>query len=237
MRYPSAFVKLTAKLLQSSFQVARPAYTSSFQTRPLLSNLDLRGCKSYSVQSTDEAEYEVARKWYSEFNDSTIPRKIATTTYTHSGGAGGQKTNKTASKANTVWPMKNLEAILPSIISKGLRRGTHYVKNTDGIQIQCDSSRNRTDNQEETHRRLHEEIKNIYRTTVPGKTSIEQQQRVKHLLKSPKEGFKKFFTANHMGGKEIKHYLEQLRRDKEEKRRIQQEFVAEANRSRRGKSK
>lgn len=77
--------------------------------------------------------------------------------------------------------MKDLEAILPSIISKGLRRGTHYVKNTDGIQIQCDSSRNRSSNQEETHQRLYEEIKNIYKTTVPGKASVEQQQRVKHL--------------------------------------------------------
>lgn len=77
--------------------------------------------------------------------------------------------------------MKKLDAILPLIISKGLRRGTYYVKNTDAIQIQCDSSRNRTDNKEETHRRLNEEIKRIYRTTVPGKASVEQQQRVKHL--------------------------------------------------------
>lgn len=77
--------------------------------------------------------------------------------------------------------MKDLEAILPSIISKELRRGTHYVKNTDKIQIQCDSSRNRTDNKEETHQRLNEEIKSIFKTNVPGKASIEQQQRVKNL--------------------------------------------------------
>ncbi|QSZ31147.1 hypothetical protein DSL72_000710 [Monilinia vaccinii-corymbosi] len=221
MRYSSAFVKLTAKLLQSSLQVVKP--------RPLLSNLDLPGPKSYSVQSTDEAEYEAARKWHSEFNDSTIPEKIAKTTYVHSGGAGGQKVNKTASKANTVWPMKELEAILPPIISKGLRRGTHYVKNADAIQIQCDSSRSRTKNQKETHQRLYEEVKHIYKTTVPGKASIEQQQRVKHLTESPKEGFKKFFRANHMGGKEIRKYLKQLRRDKENKKRIRQQLVAEAN--------
>lgn len=77
--------------------------------------------------------------------------------------------------------MKDLDAILPPIISRGLRRGTHYVKNTDSIQIQCDSHRNRTDNQEETHRRLNEEISLLYKVSVPGKTSIEQQQRVKHL--------------------------------------------------------
>ncbi|KAF7876443.1 hypothetical protein EAF04_001534 [Stromatinia cepivora] len=184
MRYSSAFLKLTSKLLQSSFHVAMPIHTSPFRARFLLSNLDLQSYKFYSVQSTDEAEFEIARKWYSEFNNSTIPRKIAKTHYTAAGGAGGQKTNKTASKANTVWSMKDLDAILPSIISKGLRRGTYYVKNTDAIQIQCDSSRNRTDNQEETHRRLHEEIKRIYSTTVPGKASIEQQQRVKHLQTS-----------------------------------------------------
>ncbi|KAG4025044.1 hypothetical protein MFRU_072g00260 [Monilinia fructicola] len=185
MHYSNALVQLTAKLLQPSFPILKqPTCVLSFQARPILSNLDLKACKFYSVQSTDEAEYEVARKWYSEFNDSTIPKKIARTTYVHSGGAGGQKVNKTASKANTVWSMKDLEAILPSIISKGLRRGTHYVKNTDGIQIQCDSSRNRSSNQEETHQRLYEEIKNIYKTTVPGKASVEQQQRVKHLQNS-----------------------------------------------------
>ncbi|ESZ95454.1 hypothetical protein SBOR_4195 [Sclerotinia borealis F-4128] len=109
---------------------------------------------------------------------------IATTTYVQSGGPGGQHANKTSSKANTIWPMKTLEGLLPSIISKGLRRGTHFVKSTEVIQIQCDSSRKRTENQEETHRRFQEEIKQIYKTTVPGKTSIEQQQRVKNLQSS-----------------------------------------------------
>jgi peptidyl-tRNA hydrolase ICT1 len=94
MRYPSVFVKGTVKLLQSAFQVAQPTYTPYFRARPLLPSLDLPACKSYSVQSTVEAEYEVARKWYSEFNGSTIPRKIAKTTWVKSSGAGGQKVNK-----------------------------------------------------------------------------------------------------------------------------------------------
>ncbi|KAM0134280.1 hypothetical protein ACHAP3_005593 [Botrytis cinerea] len=178
MRY---FAKLTAKLLQSPSQIVKPIDTTSLQTRPLFTRLHFQGCRTYSVQSTDEIEFEVARTWYSNFNESTISTKLAETTYSAAGGPGGQKTNKTSSKANTVWPMKKLDAILPLIISNGLRRGTYYLKNTDAIQIQCDSSRNRTDNKEETHRRLHEEIRRIYRTTVPGKASIEQQQRVKHL--------------------------------------------------------
>ncbi|KAF7910343.1 hypothetical protein EAE99_011259 [Botrytis elliptica] len=178
------FAKLTAKLLQSSSQNVKPIYTTFLQTRPFSARLNLQSCRSYSVQSTDDIEFEVARKWYSNFNESTISTKLAETTYSAAGGPGGQKTNKTSSKANTIWSMKKLDAILPLIISKGLRRGTYYVKNTDAIQIQCDSSRNRTDNKEETHRRLNEEIKRIYRTTVPGKASIEQQQRVKHLQTS-----------------------------------------------------
>ncbi|KAM0146786.1 hypothetical protein ACHAQE_010549 [Botrytis cinerea] len=178
MRY---FAKLTAKLLQSPSQIVKPIDTTSLQTRPLFTRLHFQGCRTYSVQSTDEIEFEVARTWYSNFNESTISTKLAETTYSAAGGPGGQKTNKTSSKANTVWSMKKLDAILPLTISNGLRRGTYYLKNTDAIQIQCDSSRNRTDNKEETHRRLHEEIRRIYRTTVPGKASIEQQQRVKHL--------------------------------------------------------
>jgi peptidyl-tRNA hydrolase ICT1 len=77
--------------------------------------------------------------------------------------------------------MKSLESALPSIISKGLRDSTYYVASSDLIQIQCDSSRSQTDNREETHERLHNEIERIYKTTVPGTTSFEQKQRVKHL--------------------------------------------------------
>ncbi|KAA8566609.1 hypothetical protein EYC84_009154 [Monilinia fructicola] len=142
MHCSNALVQLTAKLLQPSFPILKqPTCVLSFQARPILSNLDLKACKFYSVQSTDEAEYEVARKWYSEFNDSTIPKKIARTTYVHSGGAGGQKVNKTASKANTVWSMKDLEAILPSIISKGLRRGTHYQQRVKHLQNSANIAR------------------------------------------------------------------------------------------------
>lgn len=94
MRYSSTFVKLAAKLLRLSSQVARPTHSSPFRERPLFSNLNLENCKFYSVQTTDEAEYEIARKWFPTFNDSTIPRKLATTKYVHSGGAGGQKVNK-----------------------------------------------------------------------------------------------------------------------------------------------
>ena len=94
MNYPSIFVKRTVRLLLSSCQVAKPTSTLSFRARPLPSCLDLQGRKAYSVQSTDEAEYEVARKWYSEFNETTIPVKMAKTTWVKSSGPGGQKTNK-----------------------------------------------------------------------------------------------------------------------------------------------
>lgn len=116
MHCSNALVQLTAKLLQPSFPILKqPTCVLSFQARPILSNLDLKACKFYSVQSTDEAEYEVARKWYSEFNDSTIPKKIARTTYVHSGGAGGQKVNKYVEPINTMkiskcsWPLELLQ--------------------------------------------------------------------------------------------------------------------------------
>lgn len=88
------FAKLTAKLLQSSSQIIKPIYTTSLQTRPLFARLNLQSGRSYSVQSTDDIEFEVARKWYSNFNESTIPTKLAETTYSAAGGPGGQKTNK-----------------------------------------------------------------------------------------------------------------------------------------------
>lgn len=42
----------------------------------------------------DEVELQATRDWFSRFDRSTIPAKIAQTSFSRSSGPGGQKTNK-----------------------------------------------------------------------------------------------------------------------------------------------
>jgi peptidyl-tRNA hydrolase ICT1 len=57
----------------------------------------LQECRAYSSRpssDSDAADLDAAREWYQRFNKSTIPEKIANTSFSKSSGPGGQKTNK-----------------------------------------------------------------------------------------------------------------------------------------------
>ncbi|KAH8819662.1 peptidyl-tRNA hydrolase domain-containing protein [Xylogone sp. PMI_703] len=129
----------------------------------------------------NSAEYEDARKWYEQFNKDTIPRKLGKTEFSRSSGPGGQKVNKTSSKATTVWPMSSLQNHIPKILIPELRNSNYYVSSSDSISIQCDTYRDQTGNLEETHTRLHDEIKHAFKHRIPGVTSAEQREKVDQL--------------------------------------------------------
>lgn len=154
-----------------------------FQTQLIF----LQICKPYSSRSSngdDEKDLNAARQWFAKFNKNSIPASISSTTYVAASGSGGQKTNKTSSKANTIWKMSALEHHIPKILVSELRSSRYYVKSSDSIQIQCDAHRNRTQNMDETHVRFNNEIKKLYDQKVPGITSAEQQAKVVKLIKS-----------------------------------------------------
>ena len=77
--------------------------------------------------------------------------------------------------------MASLERHVPSIILSGLRNGSYFVSSSESISIQCDSHRSQSENEAETHIRLHNEIKRIYKAKVPGVTSPEQAKKVEQL--------------------------------------------------------
>ncbi|KAH7382867.1 hypothetical protein BKA64DRAFT_683384 [Cadophora sp. MPI-SDFR-AT-0126] len=142
--------------------------------------------RAYSAQSGNEnvaADLDAAREWFKRFTKGTIPAKIGQTTYSRSSGPGGQKVNKTSSKATTVWPLYALRGHVPKVLHQGLRDSNYYVTSSDSISIQCDSTRSQTGNKDETYARLHDEISRIYKRRVPGITSPEQKQKIEHLKK------------------------------------------------------
>ncbi|PVH87957.1 hypothetical protein DL98DRAFT_509474 [Cadophora sp. DSE1049] len=146
----------------------------------------IQNYRAYSSQfgnNSEDADLDAAREWFERFNKSTIPAKMGQTTYSRSSGPGGQKVNKTSSKATTVWPLYALQGHVPKVLHQGLRDSNYYVASSDSISIQCDTTRSQTGNKEETYTRLHDEITRIYKRRVPGITSPEQKQKIEHLKK------------------------------------------------------
>ncbi|KUJ14664.1 uncharacterized protein LY89DRAFT_698343 [Mollisia scopiformis] len=146
----------------------------------------LRGFRtsSHSKSDDEEADFEAAREWYKGFNKTTIPSKIAETSFSRASGPGGQKTNKTSSKATTTWPLHALLRHVPKVLHQDLRACRYYVPSSDSITIQCDTDRNQSNNREETYQRLTDEIAKMYKKRVPGVTSLEQKKRVENLMKA-----------------------------------------------------
>jgi peptidyl-tRNA hydrolase ICT1 len=80
-------------MLQS--QTLKSCCTAPFRGQLAL----LQTCRAYSSRSSNDneaADLDAARQWFRQFGKSTIPVKIAKTTFSRSSGPGGQKTNKYA---------------------------------------------------------------------------------------------------------------------------------------------
>lgn len=74
--------------------------------------------------------------------------------------------------------MKTLQAHVPKALHPGLRGSNYYVMSSDSIRIDSDIYRSQSENKEETHQRLNEMIRSVYRSIVPGVTSEKQKMKV-----------------------------------------------------------
>jgi len=201
--------------------IVKSIRASPLQARPaLLQNLRTYASHGPSSNDNDPKDFQEAREWFSRFNGATIPAKAAKTSFSRSSGPGGQKTNKTSSKATTVWPIASLERHVPSVILSELQNSSYFVSSSKSISIQCDSHRSQSDNEAETHTRLHNEIKRIYKAKVPGVTSPEQAKKVEQLMSVPAGGWRDYYKKNKMDSNAVKRMKHQFRLDTTERRII-----------------
>jgi len=141
--------------------------------------------KHSSNNEGEDADFDAARQWYLKFGKiSALHTKIARTTFSRSSGPGGQKVNKTSSKALTEWPLPDLLSHVPKVLHQSLRDSRYYVASSNSIKIQCDSHRGQSENEAETHKRLAEELSKMYTQRVPGVTDPETKKRVEQLKKA-----------------------------------------------------
>lgn len=142
----------------------------------------------YSQKSFSKEEIEEAKRW---LDNPQINRAVFEITYSRSSGPGGQKVNKTSSKATVAlepWKWLNPQfcfwipkPILAQIEEKRIR----YHTKLGGLLIQSDRSRNREDNTADCFKKLGDEIRRV--VEFEGKVSEEDKAKWEELAKVSKE--------------------------------------------------
>lgn len=91
---------------------------------------------------------------------------------------------RTETKAITVYPVKELLAVLPPALHSAVRSSRYHTANNDSLTFQAQSHRSRTANLEENGRKLVDEITRIYNENIPAETSKEKKEKHKEMYAS-----------------------------------------------------
>lgn len=154
-------------------------------------NTRINSIRLNSTTQISEEDIDKSRLWLQTFEGHQIPRNIFKIGYSRSSGPGGQKVNKTSSKATISleaheWLNPQFCYWIPNAIRGQLSsKKIRYETKTGGILIQCDSSRNRDSNTDECFRRLLQEIKD--NTFFPTEPSEEDKLRWEEIKADKKE--------------------------------------------------
>ncbi|KAI9682722.1 MAG: hypothetical protein M1829_006709 [Trizodia sp. TS-e1964] len=98
--------------------------------------------------SDDLKVIEEARHWIAQLPD-IIPSRICEVSYSRSSGPGGQKVNKTNSKATLRVSLDTLLPLIPQVLHEPITDSPYYASTSQAIVISADRSRNQKDNRDD----------------------------------------------------------------------------------------
>lgn len=143
-------------------------------------------------------EIDKSKKWLESFTHTQIPTHLFDISYSRSSGPGGQKVNKTSSKATVslepgLWLDPRICFWIPQPIQAQLKsKGIRYETKGGGLLIKSDTSRNREHNTELCFQRLVEEIKSkVYFASEVSQEDKEKWQELEEDYKERKKFNKK----------------------------------------------
>lgn len=148
-------------------------------------------------------EVAEARRWLDLFKHHQIPRQEFEITFSRSLGPGGQKVNKTSSKATVAlaphkWLNPYYTLWIPKAVAAQLQTAkVRYETKMGGITIQSDVTRNRETNTDECFRKLLEEIHD--KVEFAGETLEETKERWQEIKTDRKE--KRLFNKKKLSDK------------------------------------
>lgn len=142
----------------------------------------------YAQQTFTKQEIEEAKRW---LDAPSINKSLFEITFSRSSGPGGQKVNKTSSKATiSLEPWKWLNPqfcfwIPKPILAQLSEKRIRYHTKLGGLLIQSDRSRNREENTADCFKKLGDEIKRV--VEFEGEVSEEDKAKWDELAKVRKE--------------------------------------------------
>lgn len=142
----------------------------------------------YAQQTFTKQEIEEAKRW---LDAPSINKSVFEITFSRSSGPGGQKVNKTSSKATiSLEPWKWLNPqfcfwIPKPILAQLTEKRIRYHTKLGGLLIQSDRSRNREENTADCFKKLGDEIKRV--VEFEGEVSEEDKAKWDELAKVRKE--------------------------------------------------
>lgn len=141
------------------------------------------------TSSFTKEEIALAQEWLDSFTPSQIPKDHFTISFSRSSGPGGQKVNKTSSKATIqlephVWLNPYYCSWIPKPVLQQITDKVRYQTKSGGILIQCDTTRNRETNTDECFKRLLQEIKdNVYFAKEASQEDVEKWKEIEEISK------------------------------------------------------
>lgn len=182
-----------------------PIMILSFGLRPITKSITpiSRCIRAYSTQTFNEKDIQIAKQWLETFNSKKIPTREFEISFSRASGPGGQKVNKTSSKATVSlssdrWLNPQFCYWIPKAIRAQLEtKKVRYETRNGGILIQSDGSRNRDVNTEECFNKLLQEIK--AKTYFELEMSEEDKKKWEELKEQSKE--KRLFNKKKVSDK------------------------------------
>lgn len=169
-----------------------------------ISKTTLSKTQRLSYTSKVDHDIKACKDWLQSSTHKIIPTKEFDITYSRASGPGGQKVNKTSSKATVSlkdyrWLNPTFCYWIPDAIRHQLKHNNvRYVTKNDGLVIQSDNSRSREVNAEECFKKLWQEIKaKVYfpnEVSEDGKKKwekLEKEHNNKRLLSKKYQSDKK----------------------------------------------
>ncbi|UKZ76352.1 hypothetical protein TrVFT333_004054 [Trichoderma virens FT-333] len=123
---------------------------------PLSQPVRFKRYEAYDAQLDQDALAE-ARLWYNSFDASQLP--------------------KGKTKAVTVYPVKDLLAVLPKYLHSAVRSSKYYTAGNDSLTFSAQTHRSKSANLDENKRKLIDEVMSIYREMTPAETSSEKKKK------------------------------------------------------------
>lgn len=131
-------------------------------------------------------EIQLAKRWIKNLSPSLLPKDDFQVSFSRSSGPGGQKVNKTSSKATVVLPQWHAKMWIPQEIKRQMVEHKYrYITKRGNIVIQNDTLRSRDQNEQLCYDKFCSELRRL--VTFPGEVSEEDRQKWVQVRKRTNE--------------------------------------------------